>query len=155
MVDGWFRFRCREAAISRVTHSDIIANQAGLSFAKMLGAQLPKDINDRIQDINKALLFYDEHTFGHSESVRNAYGLETWEQRSLKQSYAWEAYRHSGLLGEATMGILQSFVPKATFRLSLYSIRSTGVIAVSLKLMSIIRFFRKTRLSRSWMRLAT
>ena len=96
-----------------MTHSDIIANQAGLSFAKMLGAQLPKDINDRIQDINKALLFYDEHTFGHSESVRNAYGLETWEQRSLKQSYAWEAYRHSGLLGEATMGILQSFVPKS------------------------------------------
>lgn len=54
---------------------------------------------------------------GHSESVRNAYGLETWEQRSLKQSYAWEAYRHSGLLGEATMGILQSFVPKSEFRL--------------------------------------
>ena len=111
-TDG-FASGAREAAISRVTHSDIIANQAGLSFAKMLGAQLPKDINDRIQDINKALLFYDEHTFGHSESVRNAYGLETWEQRSLKQSYAWEAYRHSGLLGEATMGILQSFVPKS------------------------------------------
>lgn len=111
-TDG-FGSGAREAAISRVTHSDIIANQAGLSFAKMLGAQLPTDINDRIQDINKALLFYDEHTFGHSESVRNAYGLETWEQRSLKQSYAWEAYRHSGLLGEATMGILQSFVPKS------------------------------------------
>ena len=58
-------------------------------------------------------MFYDEHTFGHSESVRNPYGLETWEQRSLKQSYAWEAYRHSGLLGEATLGILQSFVPKS------------------------------------------
>ena len=69
-TDG-FASGAREAAISRVTHSDIIANQAGLSFAKMLGAQLPKDINDRIQDINKALLFYDEHTFGHSESVRN------------------------------------------------------------------------------------
>ena len=62
-TDG-FASGAREAAISRVTHSDIIANQAGLSFAKMLGAQLPKDINDRIQDINKALLFYDEHTSG-------------------------------------------------------------------------------------------
>ena len=78
----------------------------------MLGAQLPTDINDRIYDINKALLFYDEHTFGHSESVRNAYGLEPGNN-ALKQSYAWEAYRHSGLLGEATMGILQSFVPKS------------------------------------------
>lgn len=53
----------------------------------------------------------------------------------------WVYYNHSCL--------------KATFRLSLYSIHSTGVIVVSLKLMSIIRFFRKTRLSRSWMRLAT
>ena len=59
------------------------------------------------------MLFYDEHTFGHSESVRNPYGLETWEQRSLKQSYAWEAYRYTGLLGETVMGLLQSFTPKA------------------------------------------
>ncbi len=111
-TDG-FASGAREAAISRVTHSDIISNQAGLSFAKMMGAKLPVNINEQIDNINKALLFYDEHTFGHSESVRNPYGLETWEQRSLKQSYAWEAYRHSGLLGEATLGILQSFVPKS------------------------------------------
>ena len=111
-TDG-FASGAREAAISRITHSNIIANQAGLGFAKMLGAQLPKGINEDIDGINNALLFYDEHTFGHSESVRNPYGLETWEQRSLKQSYAWEAYRYTGLLGETTMGLLQSFVPKA------------------------------------------
>lgn len=111
-TDG-FASGAREAAISRVTHSNIIANQAGLGFAKMLGARLPKGINEDIDGINNALLFYDEHTFGHSESVRNPYGLETWEQRSLKQSYAWEAYRYTGLLGETTMGLLQSFVPKA------------------------------------------
>lgn len=111
-TDG-FASGAREAAISRLTHTDVIADQAGLSFAKMMGATLPADCNRQIDDINKALLFYDEHTFGHSESVRNPYGLETWEQRSLKQSYAWEAYRHSGLLGEATLGVLQSFVPKA------------------------------------------
>ena len=44
--------------------------------------------------------------------MRDPYGRETWEQRSLKQSYAWEAYRHAGLLGETVMGLLQSFVPK-------------------------------------------
>ena len=113
-TDG-FASGAREAAISRITHSDIIANQAGLSFAGMLGAKLPAQIGNQIDDINKALLFYDEHTFGYSESVRNAYCKETWEQRSLKQSYAWEAYRHSGLLGEVTMGLLQSFVPKAEY----------------------------------------
>lgn len=111
-TDG-FASGAREAAISRITHSDVIAAQAGLSFAKMLGAKLPEDINNQIDDINKALLFYDEHTFGFSESVRNPYGRETWEQRSLKQSYAWEAYRRSGLLGEIAMGLLQTYTPKA------------------------------------------
>lgn len=111
-TDG-FASGAREAAVSRITHSNIIANQAGLSFAKMLGVELPEGMNERIDGINNALLFYDEHTFGYSESVRDPYGLETWEQRSLKQSYAWEAYRYAGLLGENTMGLLQSFVPKA------------------------------------------
>lgn len=112
-TDG-FASGAREAAISRITHSHVIATQAALSFAKMWGASLPANVNEQIDDINKALLFYDEHTFGYSESVRNPYGLETWEQRSLKQSYAWEAYRHSGLLGEVAWGVLQSFVPKAS-----------------------------------------
>ena len=111
-TDG-FGSGAREAAVSRVTHSDIIANQAGLTFAQMLGAQLPASTQAQINKANNALLFYDEHTFGYSESVRDAYGLETWEQRSLKQSYAWEAYRHVGLLGETTMGLLQTFTPKA------------------------------------------
>ena len=155
-TDG-FASGAREAAISRVTHSDIIANQAGLSFAKILGAQLPTDINDRIYDINKALLFYDEHTFGHSESVRNAYGLENLgNKRSLKTNRMRGKPIAIPVCWERPLWVYYNrSCPKATFRLSLYSIRSTGVIAVSLKLMSIIRFFRKTRLSRSWMRLAT
>ena len=110
-TDG-FASGAREAAIARITHSNIIANQTGLSLAQMMGATLPQDINRQIDEINNALLFYDEHTFGHSESVRNPYGLETWEQRSLKQSYAWEAYRRTGLLGETTMGLLQSLIPQ-------------------------------------------
>ncbi|GAB1359291.1 glycoside hydrolase family 38 C-terminal domain-containing protein [Porphyromonadaceae bacterium] len=111
-TDG-FGSGAREAAISRITHSNVIANQAGFSFAKMLGSKLPNGINTQIDEINKALLFYDEHTFGFSESVRNPYGANTWEQRSLKMSYAWEAYRRAGLVGEYAMGLLQTYVPKA------------------------------------------
>ncbi|MDR0347983.1 MAG: glycosyl hydrolase family 38 [Tannerella sp.] len=110
-TDG-FGSGAREAAVSRITHSDVIATQAGLSFAAMLGARLPGDMDDRIAGINKALLFYDEHTFGYSESVRDPYGKDTWEQRSLKQSYAWEAFRYSGMAGEAAMGQLQTYIPK-------------------------------------------
>lgn len=111
-TDG-FASGAREAAVSRATHSSVIANQGALSMALLQGASLPCDINRRINDVNDALLFYDEHTFGHSESVRNPYGLETWEQRSLKQSYAWEAYRHSSLLREVALGLLQEYVPRA------------------------------------------
>jgi len=111
-TDG-FGSGAREAAISRITHSDVIATQAGLSFAQILGSKLPANMNDQISEINKALLFYDEHTFGFSESVRNPYGKDTWEQRSLKQSYAWEAFRRSGMAGEVAMGLLQTYIPKA------------------------------------------
>lgn len=110
-TDG-FASGAREAAVSRATHSAIIANQNALSMCMLKGATLPADINRRIDEVNDALLFYDEHTFGHSESVRNPYGLETWEQRSLKQSYAWEAYRRASLLGEVALGIMQDFVPR-------------------------------------------
>jgi len=111
-TDG-FASGAREAAVSRLTHSDVIANQGGLALAAMLGSKIPENATSQIDEINKALLFYDEHTFGFSESVRNPYGKETWDQRSLKQSYAWEAFRRSGQLGEATMGLLQSYIPKA------------------------------------------
>lgn len=112
-TDG-FASGAREAAVSRITHTDAIASQGALSFAQMQGAVLPDETNEQIDEINNALLFYDEHTFGHSESVRKPYELETWEQRSLKQSYAWEAYRRVSLLGEAAMSALQQFTPKVS-----------------------------------------
>lgn len=110
-TDG-FASGAREAAVSRTTHSHAIAGQGGLALAKLAGVELPHGVMGKVSGMNEALLFYDEHTFGYCESVRAPYGRETWEQRSLKQSYAWEAYRHAGLLGEAVMGLLQSFIPK-------------------------------------------
>ncbi|GHT24264.1 hypothetical protein FACS189430_08880 [Bacteroidia bacterium] len=111
-TDG-FGSGAREAAISRITHSNIIACQAGLSFARLLGAKLPTEVSGQIDQANRALLFYDEHTFGFHASVWDPYGRDTWEQRSLKQSYAWEAHRTTGQLGEVTMGLLQTYIPRA------------------------------------------
>ena len=34
------------------------------------------------------------------------------EQRALKESYAWEAGRRAKMIGEETMGLLQSFVQR-------------------------------------------
>lgn len=111
-TDG-FASGAREAAVTRATQAAVTANQGALSMGAIQGAALPAGTCRRIHDVNDALLFYGEHTFGHSESVRNPYGLDTWEQRSLKQSYAWEAYRHASLLGEVALGLLQDFVPRA------------------------------------------
>jgi hypothetical protein len=55
-TDG-FASGAREAAVSRITHADVIASQGALSFAKMLGAELPVATNDQIDQTNNALLF--------------------------------------------------------------------------------------------------
>ena len=114
--DWWndgFGSGAREGATSRLAHSDIIANQIALSLAKMLGSKLPEGINHEINEVNKALLFYDEHTFGYHASVNDPFGKNTMEQRSLKMSYAWEAYRRSRPIGEAALGLLQMYIPPA------------------------------------------
>ena len=53
-------------------------------------------------------MFYTEHTLGYSESVREPLSQPTIEQRSLKESYAWEANRRAASVGEEAMGLLQS-----------------------------------------------
>ena len=102
----------REVAASRQAHTDIIANQGALSMARWLGSGLPEGIVDRINLVNEALLFYDEHTFGHAQSIREPLLEGTMEQRSLKESYAWEAFRRSRMVGEEAMGLLQEFAER-------------------------------------------
>jgi alpha-mannosidase len=110
-TDG-FGASAREVAATRIAQSDLIANTAGLSMAALQGAVLPEKITDRIEATNSALLFYTEHTVGYSESVREPFHKYTMAQRALKESYAWEAGRRAKMLGEETMGLLQSFVKR-------------------------------------------
>lgn len=111
-TDG-FGTGARETAKARIAHTESIAVQGGLTMATMLGAAMPAKIDDRINEMNKALLFYDEHTYGADVSISDPYGTSTMEQRSLKYSYAWEAFRRSRTLGEEVSGLLQNYVPKA------------------------------------------
>ena len=102
----------REVAASRNAHVEIIAGQGGLAMAKLLGAKMPDGIKDRIFEANKALLFYGEHTFGAAESINEPYGESTMEQREIKESYAWEAYRRSKMINEEALGLLNGFISK-------------------------------------------
>ncbi|MBE9510517.1 MAG: glycosyl hydrolase family 38 [Bacteroidetes bacterium] len=110
-TDG-FGSGAREVAATRQAHVDLIANQGGMSMAVIMNAGIPDEFNQRVDEANKALLFYGEHTFGSSESVRNPYGESTMEQRRLKESYAWEAFKRSRMVGEEAMGCLQSKLHK-------------------------------------------
>ena len=79
-------------------------------MAEIQGSVLPKNIGERMDLVNNALLFYTEHTVGYSESVREPYHEQTMEQRAIKESYAWESYRRAKMVGEETMGLLQSHI---------------------------------------------
>ena len=108
-TDG-FGASAREVAAVRKAQSDITANSAGLAMAELQGSSLPENIEERIDLVNNALLFYTEHTTGYSESVREPYHEQTMEQRAIKESYAWESYRRAKMVGEETMGLLQSHI---------------------------------------------
>lgn len=108
-TDG-FGASAREVAAIRKAQSDLLANTTGLTMATLLGAVMPEKVMDRIQETNSALLFYTEHTVGYHGSIREPFHHNTMEQRALKESYAWEAIRRAKMLGEETMGMLQSFI---------------------------------------------
>jgi len=110
-TDG-FGSAAREAATARYAQADIIANRISLSLARILGADLSPTVNRELDEVNKALLFYGEHTFGFHNSVSDPFHLETMEQRSHKAAYAWEAYRRSRPVGETALGLLQSYAPR-------------------------------------------
>lgn len=104
----------REVMVTRYAQSDIIANSSALSLVKIVGATLPKGTTHRIDEVLKAILFYGEHTTGYSESVREPECKQTLEQRAMKESYAWEAYRRVKTVGETTHGLIQPFFPKSS-----------------------------------------
>lgn len=106
-TDG-FGASAREVATTRQASANLSANVAGLSMAAVNGIKLPVEIDERINLAKNALLFYNEHTTGYSESVREPFSKSTMEQRALKESYAWEANRRTASIGEEVMGLLQS-----------------------------------------------
>ena len=103
----------REVTAMRYAQSDFIANTSTLTLAGLLGSYIPKNSFQRIEDILSATLFYGEHTTGYWASVSAPYCKQTLEQRAIKESYAWEAYRRAKILGETAQGSIQSLFQKS------------------------------------------
>jgi alpha-mannosidase len=114
--DWWsdgFGSAARETAAARIAQAELVASQGLLSMARLLGQKIPNSVSHRIQKINDALLFWDEHTLGAAESVSDPLVENTMVQWSEKAAYVWEAVKDTHLLQEAGMGLLQSLIPRS------------------------------------------
>jgi len=110
-TDG-FGSAARETAASRKTHAEMISNLGLLSIAKLSGAVLPEDIQEKITAVQDALLFYDEHTYGAAESITDPTCINTQVQWMEKAAYSWDAVKKSRLLTEYGMGLMQPYFSK-------------------------------------------
>ncbi|HTR82433.1 MAG TPA: glycosyl hydrolase family 38, partial [Bacteroidota bacterium] len=100
-----------ETAFMRNTQAEFIANQGLMAMAKLLGADITPDALRTVNAINENIAFYDEHTFGASESVRRPLNLNTTVQWDEKSSFAWTAVKENGELRERVLGLLCQFLP--------------------------------------------
>jgi len=118
-TDG-FGSAARETAAARKTHSDMITIQGLLSMAALKGKTLPANVSNTVKHIHENLLFYDEHTFGAAESIRDSTSDNSMAQWAQKGSYAWEALKNATVMYETSIGLLQDDInrgelPSVTF----------------------------------------
>jgi len=112
-TDG-FASASLETAQARNCQADMLSNQGLLSMAVLSSEKLPSFTGGEIADIHNNLLFYDEHTFGYSESVNDPLCLQSQLQWMCKASYAWTAQKKAKMLYETSGGLLQSLVSRDT-----------------------------------------
>ncbi|MCF0175428.1 MAG: glycosyl hydrolase family 38, partial [Bacteroidales bacterium] len=111
-TDG-FASGARETYAVRTSHGEMNSTLTGLSLASLNGEQLPKDLDRTVHEVNEAILFYDEHTYGAHCSISSPFNRETMDQRAVKSSYAWEAFRRNRMLREIGIGYLNGLVSKS------------------------------------------
>ncbi|UCE40347.1 MAG: hypothetical protein JSV17_12905 [Candidatus Aminicenantes bacterium] len=114
--DWWsdgFGSAALETAAARKTQTQLIANQGLLSMATLLGMKVPTSTMAKVAKIYDALLFWDEHTMGAAESIRDPLVANSVVQWAEKSAYVWEAAKEARLLQESAMGLLQHQIPRA------------------------------------------
>lgn len=105
-TDG-FGSAARETGASRTSHADMVTIESLLSMATIQGKELPGHISEEIAHVHENLLFYDEHTFGAAESLRDPLAENSQTQWSQKSSFVWEGLKSAQLLYETAGGVLQ------------------------------------------------
>lgn len=96
-----------ETKVVRETHVNIASITAILSMGKILGLDLPNNIQAEIEQVYDNLLFYDEHTHGASESVRDPLVQNSINQWNMKAAFAWEAAKKYYAIEEKVMAFIE------------------------------------------------
>jgi len=102
-----------ETKVVRNTHVEVASSETILSMATLLGTEFPADIQREIEAVYDNLLFYDEHTHGAAESVREPLAQNSVNQWGMKSAYAWEAAKKSSLLKEKALAFLEPALNKS------------------------------------------
>ena len=102
-----------ETKVVRNTHVEVASSEAVLSMVRLLGEEYPADIGREIEEVYDNLLFYDEHTHGAAESVRDPLAQNTINQWGMKSAYAWEGAKKSSLLQEKALAFLEPALNKS------------------------------------------
>jgi alpha-mannosidase len=113
--DWWsdgFGSAALETAAARKTQDGLIASEGLLSMTRLLGMAVPSSSLEKINKICNALLFWDEHTMGAAESIREPLVENSVVQWAEKSAYVWEASKDLRLFLETCLGLLQSRIPR-------------------------------------------
>lgn len=97
----------------RKAQVSIASITAILSMGKILGIELPENIQNEVEDVYDNILFYDEHTHGAAESVTDPLGQNTINQWGMKAAYAWEAAKKSYALEEKVLAFIEPALNKS------------------------------------------
>ncbi|NNF33903.1 MAG: hypothetical protein HKN68_07330, partial [Saprospiraceae bacterium] len=101
-----------ETMQARKTHIDISVTSALLAMIKAQGLETPTDVHPQIETIYDDLLFYDEHTHGAAESIRDPLVENSVNQWNMKSAYIWDAAKRTSMLQEQALAYLESSHPK-------------------------------------------
>lgn len=108
-TDG-FGSAAKETGEVRKGQADMTGATGLFAMAEMAGEKVRKDVKMEIESAYNNFLFYDEHTFGASESINDPSCWNSQIQFDNKASYAWTGVRKARLLFESAAGLLQEHI---------------------------------------------
>ncbi len=127
-LDWWtdgYGSTSRETAEVRKTQNTLQVDEGMFAMVSMLGGELSPLLERNIDHISENAIFFDEHTCGADESIRNPFSENSTRQWLQKGAYAWEALKKVTLLNEEALARLQEYMKKAEFPV-VYIVNSLG-----------------------------